>query len=241
MAKKNQSKNESKNQSAATLSFTTYTSQKGKVIPVVIGFSGKDDPRVEYVAQVGKDGEPSAVRGRYSSLPINGTATPCVMWGAAPCWHEVAKKVAEVFSDFDNMTQEAYDEVCDMAEAAYQLRKAEGQKEDAERKANRPTPDPSRNGGEKAGAKKPTASKPAAKGKNEKPVVTKPAAKGKSEKPATSKPAAKGKQPNMTEVPVYTRKQVEGILRDAFGALAKAMNADAKAFEPLIASAMKVA
>lgn len=236
MAKKNQSKNESNNTSAATLSFTTYTSQKGKVIPVVIGFSGKDDPRVEYVAQVGKDGEPSAVRGRYSSLPINGTATPCVMWGAAPCWHEVAKKVAEVFSDFDNMTQEAYDEVCDMAEAAYQLRKAEGQKEDAERKANRPKAETA-----KPAAKKPTASKSAAKGKNEKPAASKPAAKGKSEKPATSKPAAKGKQPNMTEVPVYTRKQVEGILRDAFGALAKAMNADAKAFEPLIASAMKVA
>ncbi len=222
MAKKNQPKNESKNQSAATLSFTTYTSQKGKVIPVVIGFSGKDDPRVEYVAQVGKDGEPSAVRGRYSSLPINGTPTPCVMWGAAPCWHEVAKKVAEVFSNFDNMTQEAYDEVCDMAEAAYQERKAEGQKADAERKANRPKAETA-----KPAAKKPTASKSAAKGKNE--------------KPATSKPAAKGKQPNMTEVPVYTRKQVEGILRDAFGALAKAMNADAKAFEPLIASAMKVA
>ena len=236
MAKKNQPKNESKNQSAATLSFTTYTSQKGKVIPVVIGFSGKDDPRVEYVAQVGKDGEPSAVRGRYSSLPISGTATPCVMWGAAPCWHEVAKKVAEVFSDFDNMTQEAYDEVCDMAEAAYQERKAEGQKADAERKANRPKEETA-----KPAAKKPAASK-STNGKNEKPAATKPAAKGKSEKPATSKPAtAKGKQPVMTEVPVYTRKQVEGILRDAFGALAKAMNADAKAFEPLIASAMKVA
>lgn len=217
MAKKNQSKNESKNQSAATLSFTTYTSQKGKVIPVVIGFSGKDDPRVEYVAQVGKDGEPSAVRGRYSSLPINGVATPCVMWGAAPCWHEVAKKVAEVFSDFDNMTQKAYDEVCDMAEAAYQERKTEGQKADAERKAAKPKAE-------------------------SKPAASKPAAKGKSEKPATSKPAtAKGKQPIMDEVPVYSRKQVEGILRDAFGALAKAMNADAKAFEPLIASAMKVA
>lgn len=229
--KKNQPKNESNNTSAATLSFTTYTSQKGKVIPVVIGFSGKDDPRVEYVAQVGKDGEPSAVRGRYSSLPINGTATPCVMWGAAPCWHEVAKKVAEVFSDFDNMTQEAYDEVCDMAEAAYQERKAEGQKADAERKAAKPKAE-----------SKPAATKLAAKGKSEKPAASKPAAKGKSEKPATAKPAtAKGKQPNMTEVPVYTRKQVEGILRDAFGALAKAMNADAKAFEPLIASAMKVA
>ena len=39
----------------------------------------------------------------------------------------------------------------------------------------------------------------------------------------------------------YTLKEVEGVVRNAFGALAKQLKTDAKAFEPLIAAALKAA
>lgn len=40
---------------------------------------------------------------------------------------------------------------------------------------------------------------------------------------------------------VYTLKEVEGVVRNAFGALAKQLKTDAKAFEPLIEAAIKAA
>ena len=40
---------------------------------------------------------------------------------------------------------------------------------------------------------------------------------------------------------VYTLKEVEGVVRNAFGALAKQLKTDAKAFEPLIEAALKAA
>ena len=141
MAKNNSNKkNQSvKNQSANALKYTTYTSEKsGKTIPVVYGFADKEDERIAYIAQIGKDGQSSAVHGRYTQLPIGkgSERVPCVMWGAAECWHDVAKLAAKTVNDIDALTQEGYDALCDLAEKAYQQRKAESEKAKNESKKN---------------------------------------------------------------------------------------------------------
>ena len=206
MATKNSknSKNESMNMSAAngnnTLRFTTYTSENtGKTIPVVYGFTGKEDERLPYIAVLE---QPKAKKGQkvqrvhgpaygtYSRLPLgkDGERISCVIWGADPRWHDIAKRAAEIINDLDALTQEDYDDLCAKAEAVYEAKKAE----------SRPTPDPSRDGGEKAGAKKvePKGSTKPAKAqepKQDKPKAEKPKSqpngKAKSEK---SKGAKKG-------------------------------------------------
>ncbi|MBR6141480.1 MAG: hypothetical protein IKQ37_06940 [Bacteroidaceae bacterium] len=135
MATKNNNNQSVNNQSANSLQYVTYTSAKsGKTIPVLVGFTSKDDPRIAYIAQIGKDGEQSAVHGRYTQLNFDGTMTPCVMWGAAECWHEVAKLAAKTVNDLDTLTQEAYDALCAKASEAYQQRKAESEAQRAEKK-----------------------------------------------------------------------------------------------------------
>ena len=141
MAKNNSNKkNQSvKNQSANALKYATYTSEKsGKTIPVVVGFTGREDERIAYIAQIGKDGQSSAVHGRYTQLPIGKGSehVPCVMWGAAECWHDVAKLAAKTVNDIDALTQDSYDALCDLAEKAYQQRKAESEKAKNESKKN---------------------------------------------------------------------------------------------------------
>lgn len=169
MATKNNNQTENNNQANNSLQYATYTSAKsGKTIPVLVGFTGKDDPRIAYIAQIGKDGEPSAVHGRYTQLQFDGTMTPCVMWGASECWHKVAKLAAKTVSDLDTLTQESYDALCDLADKAYQQRKAESEKAREESKSA------------------PKAEKPAPRGRKpvEKKDGQKPAAAPKTEKPA---------------------------------------------------------
>jgi len=154
MANKNNNKTNNQsvnNQSANSLQYVTYTSEKsGKTIPVVIGFTGKDDERLPYIAVLE---QPKAKKGKkakklhgpayatYCMLPLGngGERIPCAIWGADPRWHDIAKLAATTINDLDALTQEAYDDLCAKAEAVYEAKKAEG----------RPTPDPSRNGGEK--------------------------------------------------------------------------------------------
>ena len=174
--KKNQNNNQSvNNQSANNLKYATYTSQKsGKTIPVVVGFSGKDDERIAYIAQIGKDGEPSAVHGRYTQLMFNGQLTPCVMWGAADCWHAVAKLAAKTVNNLDALTQEAYDALCTKADEAYQSRKAENEqkkketpKEQVQPGPVKPAPQSKKQTKETKQETKVKASKPASKSKEE--------------------------------------------------------------------------
>lgn len=230
MAKKNQStKNESKNQSANALQYTTYTGQSGKTIAVVTGFTGKEDPRVEYIAQVGKDGEPSAVHGRFTALPIGGEErVPCVMWGVDTCWGAVAKAAAAIFSDFEHLTQEAYDHLCGLAETAYQQRKAEGQAQDAERKAKGETAKPKAKTTKPAGKKGATAATATVKETS--------TAGAKAKKPAAPKATA---QPATEQL--YTEADVRVALDNAFAALAKSMKLDKSAFDPIIANAVNAA
>lgn len=230
MATKNK-KNETINTSVTNaLRFTTYKGSKegAKTIPVVYGFTGKDDERLAYIANMepapkAKNGkkapkkEPGYAHCTYSNLAINGgDRIPCVIWGADPRWVEVAKYTAEVINDLNNLTQEQYDKLGDMAAAVYEAIKAEGKAKDAEKKAAKPT------------------AKPAAK-KTEKPAPevttesSKPAAKGKKGKPTTS------------DTPIYTHADLEATIRNAFGALAKRMKWDSSMFEPLIESALNAA
>lgn len=125
------------NQSANALQYVTYTSEySGKTIPVVIGFTGKDDERLPYIAVLE---QPKAKKGKkakklhgpayatYSVLPLgkDGERIPCAIWGADPRWHDIAKLAAVTVNDLDALTQEAYDALCDKAEAVYQAKKAE--------------------------------------------------------------------------------------------------------------------
>lgn len=144
MATKNtkNTKNETMNMSAAngnnTLRFATYTSENsGKTIPVVYGFTGKDDERLPYIAALE---QPKAKKGQkvqrvhgpaygtYSRLPLgkDGERIPCVIWGADPRWHDIAKRAADIINDLDALTQEDYDDLCAKAEAVYEAKKAEG-------------------------------------------------------------------------------------------------------------------
>ena len=171
MATKNNNQSVNNNQANNSLQYATYTSAKsGKTIPVLLGFTGKDDPRIAYIAQIGKDGEPSAVHGRYTQLQFDGTMTPCVMWGAAECWHKVAKLAAKTVSDLNTLTEKSYDALCDLAAKAYQQRKAEGEKAREERKSAPTAEKPA-----------PRSGKPAAKKGAQKPA---PTPKPKAEKPA---------------------------------------------------------
>ena len=240
MAKKNQSKNESKNQSANALQYTTYTGQSGKTIAVVTGFTGKEDPRVEYIAQVGKDGEPSAVHGRFTALPIGGEErVPCVMWGVDTCWGAVAKAAAAIFSDFEHLTEEAYDALIALADKAYEQRKAEGQAQDAERKAKGETAKPKAQPA-KGKTKTTKAAKPA--GKKGSTAATTAASKETSTAGAKAKkPAA----PKATAQPaadlLYTAADLRAALDNAFAALAKSLKVDKAAFDPIIANAVNAA
>lgn len=185
MATKNNNQTENNNQANNSLQYVTYTSAKsGKTIPVLVGFTGKDDPRIAYIAQIGKDGEPSAVHGRYTQLPFgidekkgayvqlesNAERIPCVMWGAAECWHKVAKLAAKTVSDLNTLTEKSYDALCDLAAKAYQQRKEESEKAREERKSE-----------PKAETPAPRSGKPADKKGERKPA---PAPKPKAEKPA---------------------------------------------------------
>ncbi len=227
MATKNNknTKNESMNMSVAngnnTLCFTTYTSEKsGKTIPVVYGFTDKDDERLPYIAVLE---QPKAKKGQkvqrvhgpaygtYSRLPLgkDGERIACVIWGADLRWHDIAKRAAEIINDLDALTQEDYDDLCAKAEAVYEAKKSEG----------RPTKDGA-NG---------------ANGANEQPakvqpkIEKKPSAKSqepkaKQEKPKNSKPTAKA-APEVTlsatkSAPSYT----EAALMASFEQLAKAMH-----------------
>lgn len=139
--KNNKTNNQSvKNQSAATanvLKYATYTSAKsGKTIPVVIGFTGKDDERLPYIAVLE---QPKAKKGKkakklhgpayatYSVLPLgkDGERIPCAIWGADPRWHDIAKLAATTINDLDALTQEAYDDLCAKAQAVYDAKKAD--------------------------------------------------------------------------------------------------------------------
>ena len=147
MAKTNKTNNQSaNNQSANALQYVTYTSEKsGKTIPVVIGFTGKDDERLPYIAVLE---QPKAKKGKkvkklhgpayatYSALPLgkNGERIPCAIWGADPRWHDIAKLAAVTVNDLDALTQEAYDALCDKAEAVYQAKKSEGMPSSEERR-----------------------------------------------------------------------------------------------------------
>ncbi len=192
MATKNNKTNQSvNNQSANSLQYATYTSEKsGKTIPVVYGFTGKDDERLPYIAVLE---QPKAKKGKkakkihgpacctYSVLPIGkgGERIPCVIWGADPRWHDIAKLTAKVINDLDALTQEAYDDLCNRAEAVYEAKKAEGKAADEQKKSEKPA--------QKV--------KPTPKAKAQKTVKQKP-----SEQETTmsaSKPASKGK--TMTE------------------------------------------
>ena len=213
-----------KNQSAATanaLKFTTYTSQKsGKTIPVVYGFTDKDDERILYIAQIGKDGEPSAVRGRYTCLPIGkgDERIPCVMWGAHESWHDVAKLAAKTVSDLDAMTQKAYEALCAKANEVYQQRKAESKAEkETEKKAAKPQP--------KKASPQPSPVGDAA----QKPTPKKEV-----------KTEGKKSTPKSQSTMMFSYAEVEDILNNAFNALAKAMKTDAN-FKPLIDATMDAA
>ncbi|MBR5728827.1 MAG: hypothetical protein IKX61_01280 [Prevotella sp.] len=225
--KNNSRKNESNNQSANALKFTTYTSAKsGKTIPVVYGFTDKEDERIAYIAQIGKDGTPSAVHGRYTCLPVGkgDERVPCVMWGANESWHEVAKLAAKTVSDLDALTQEAYDALCAKADAVYQERKADSEQQREERKAA------------KAEEKKvsPKAKKQPAKSSQPKAAASAKSAKPKKEvTTSASRPKA-----SADSGVLYTEKEVEDVLRKAFGALATAMKWESKQFEPLIEAAL---
>ena len=141
MANKNNNKTNNQsvnNQSANALQYVTYTSEKsGKTIPVVIGFTGKDDERLPYIAVLE---QPKAKKGKkakklhgpayatYSVLPLgkDGERIPCAIWGADPRWYDIAKLAATTINDLDALTQEAYDDLCAKAEAVYQAKKSEG-------------------------------------------------------------------------------------------------------------------
>lgn len=185
MATKNNNQTENNNQANNSLQYATYTSAKsGKTIPVLVGFTGKDDPRIAYIAQIGKDGEPSAVHGRYTQLPFgidetrgtyvqlesNAERIPCVMWGAAECWHKVAKLAAKTVSDLDTLTQESYDALCDLADKAYQQRKEESEKAREERKSEPKAETPAPRSGKPAAKKGAQKSAPTPKPKAEKPA-----------------------------------------------------------------------
>lgn len=147
MTKNNSKTNQSvNNQSANALQYVTYTSEKsGKTIPVVIGFTGKDDERLPYIAVLE---QPKAKNGKkakklhgpayatYSVLPLgkDGERIPCAIWGADPRWHDIAKLAAVTINDLDALTQEAYDALCDKAEAVYQAKKSEGMPSSEERR-----------------------------------------------------------------------------------------------------------
>lgn len=139
MTKNNSKTNQSvNNQSANALQYVTYTSEKsGKTIPVVIGFTGKDDERLPYIAVLEQPKSKNGKKAKklhgpayatYSVLPLgnDGERIPCAIWGADPRWHEVAKMAAVTINDLDALTQEAYDALCDKAEAVYQAKKSEG-------------------------------------------------------------------------------------------------------------------
>ncbi len=199
--KNNKTNNQSvNNQSANSLQCVTYTSEKsGKTIPVVIGFTGKDDERLPYIAVLE---QPKAKKGKkakklhgpayatYSVLPLgkDGERIPCAIWGADPRWHDIAKLAATTINDLDALTQEAYDDLCAKAEAVYEAKKAEGLFNEKE------------NGKEQPAKVQPKGKKAAPKAKpTEKPEVTLSA----------TKPAA-----------TYT----EASLMAAFNQLAKTMH-----------------
>ena len=89
-----------------------------------------------------------------------------------------------------------------------------------------------------ADGKAESAARQAAKGGAEKPRGIMPKAKTQERKPRGTMPAT---QPAASQGKTYTAADMEATIREAFGALAGVLKADAKQFEPLIAAAMKKA
>lgn len=222
------------NQSANSLQYVTYTSAtSGKTIPVVYGFTGKEDERLPYIAVLE---QPKAKKGKkvqrvhgpaygtYSRLPLgkDGERIPCVIWGADPRWQDIAKRAAEIINDLDALTQEDYDDLCAKAEAVYEAKKAESKAtEGTETKKVQPKGStkpvepvcpkvaPS---GTKAGSK-PTEKPKSEQPKQPKKPTSKPA---KTEKPTAQEVSLKATKP----APAYT----EAALMASFEQLAKAMH-----------------
>lgn len=223
MATKNtkNTKNETMNMSAAngnnTLRFATYTSEKsGKTIPVVYGFTDKDDERLPYIAALE---QPKAKKGQkvqrvhgpaygtYSRLPLgkDGERIPCVIWGADPRWHDIAKRAADIINDLDALTQEDYDDLCAKAEAVYEARKSEGRPSNEELRMTNDESAPAKV--QPKSEKKPNAKSQEPKAKQEKPKNPKPTGKAAPEVTLSATKSA----------PAYT----EASLMAAFAEVAK--------------------
>lgn len=139
------------------LQYVTYTSQRtGKTIPVVTGFTSKEDERIPYIALLD---QPKAKKGKkakkeqevdrlayctFSMLPLgkDGERIPCVIWGADPRWHDIAKRTAEIINDPYTLTQEDYDDLLNRAKAVFMAKKEEGKKDEPKDEKQQPKKEP---------------------------------------------------------------------------------------------------